>query len=82
MLKIFILFFFLSASAFLDRIQIQVQLWMITSPIEMESEHFPGMATVIVKNGEIVWLQCYGFADIENEIQVTDSTRVFIGIHV
>ena len=43
----------------------------------MESEH-PGMATVIVKNGEIVWLQCYGFADIENEIQVTDSTQFLL----
>ena len=45
---------------------------------EMESEHFPGMATVIVKNGEIVWLQCYGFADIENGIPVTDSTQFLL----
>ena len=45
---------------------------------EMEAEHFPGVATVIVKNGEIVWLQCYGFADIENGITVTDSTQFLL----
>ena len=45
---------------------------------EMDSEHFPGVATVIVKNGEIVWLQCYGFADIENGITVTDSTQFLL----
>ena len=45
---------------------------------EMQAEHFPGVATVIVKNGEIVWLQCYGFADIENAITVTDSTQFLL----
>ena len=45
---------------------------------EMEAEHFPGVATVIVKNGEIVWLKCYGFADIENGITVTDSTQFLL----
>ena len=45
---------------------------------EMEAEHFPGVATVIVKNGEIVWLKCYGFADIENGIPVTDSTQFLL----
>ena len=45
---------------------------------EMQAEHFPGVATVIVKNGEIVWLKCYGFADIENGIPVTDSTQFLL----
>lgn len=45
---------------------------------EMEAEHFPGVATVIVKNGAIVWLECYGFADIENGITVTDSTQFLL----
>ncbi|MDC1203060.1 beta-lactamase family protein [Crocinitomicaceae bacterium] len=45
---------------------------------EMQAEHFPGVASVIVKNGEIVWLQCYGFADIENGITVTDSTQFLL----
>ena len=45
---------------------------------EMESEHFPGVATVIVKNGEIVWLECYGFADVENGIPVTHSTQFLL----
>ena len=41
---------------------------------EMDLERFPGVATVIVKDGEIVWLKSYGFADIENNIPVKDST--------
>tara|TARA_B100000900_G_scaffold129269_1_gene109309 strand:- start:678 stop:959 length:282 start_codon:yes stop_codon:yes gene_type:complete len=41
---------------------------------EMQEEHFPGTATVIVKDGEIVWIQSYGFADIDNGILVSDST--------
>ena len=45
---------------------------------EMQSEHFPGTATVIVKNGQIVWLQSYGFADIENGIPISDSTQFLL----
>ena len=43
---------------------------------EMEESHFPGTTTVIVKDGEIVWIQSYGFADIENNIPVSDSTQI------
>ena len=45
---------------------------------EMEEEHFPGTTTVIVKDGEIVWIQSYGFADIENGIPVSDSTQFLL----
>ena len=31
---------------------------------EMSARHFPGAATIIVKNGEIVWVESYGYADI------------------
>lgn len=41
---------------------------------EMELERLPGVATVIVKDGQIVWLQSYGLADVENNVPVTDST--------
>lgn len=41
---------------------------------EMTNERFPGVATVIVKNGEIVWLETYGFADVANNIPVEDTT--------
>ena len=41
---------------------------------EMELERFPAVSTVIVKNGKIVWLESYGYADIENGIPVTDNT--------
>ena len=45
---------------------------------EMEEEHFPGTTTVIVKDGKIVWIQSYGFADIENGILVSDSTQFLL----
>jgi CubicO group peptidase (beta-lactamase class C family) len=41
---------------------------------EMNFERLPGVSTVIVKEDKIVWIQSYGFADIENEITVKDST--------
>lgn len=41
---------------------------------EMDTEHSPGMSTLIVKGGEIVWLESYGWADIQNSIPVADST--------
>lgn len=41
---------------------------------EMEIENAPGMSTLIVKGGEIVWVESYGWADIESGIAVEDST--------
>lgn len=41
---------------------------------EMGIEHFPGIATVIVKDGQIVWLESYGWADFETNTPVTGET--------
>lgn len=41
---------------------------------EMNTERFPGVSTVIVKDNKIVWIKSYGFADIENLIPVRDTT--------
>lgn len=41
---------------------------------EMNSEKIPGMSTLIVKNGEIVWKQSYGFADVANNTPVNDDS--------
>lgn len=41
---------------------------------EMNTENTPGMATLIVKDGEIVWMNSYGFADVGGSIPVSDST--------
>lgn len=41
---------------------------------EMEIEHLPGLSSIIVKDGEIIWLESYGFADIENSTNVEDTT--------
>ena len=41
---------------------------------EMTLENIPGATTLIVKDGEIVWVESYGFADIENSINVEDTT--------
>ena len=45
---------------------------------EMETRNFPSVSTVIVKDGKIVWLESYGYADIENGIAVTDSTNFLL----
>ena len=41
---------------------------------EMNTRHFPGASTIIVKNGEIVWLESYGYADVANSLPVEDTT--------
>ena len=41
---------------------------------EMQTENAPGMATLIVKGGEIVWVESYGWADVQNAVPVEDST--------
>jgi len=41
---------------------------------EMAAEQAPGMSTLIVKDGEIVWIESYGWADVGNNIPVSDST--------
>lgn len=41
---------------------------------EMAAEHAAGMSTLIVKDGEVVWVNSYGFSDVENNVSATDST--------
>ena len=41
---------------------------------EMDYENLPGMSTLIVNGGEIVWVESYGMADIENDVPVSDNT--------
>ena len=40
----------------------------------MGTRHFPGVSTIIVKNGEIVWVESYGYADVDNSVPVEDTT--------
>jgi CubicO group peptidase (beta-lactamase class C family) len=41
---------------------------------KMNQYHIPGLAASIVKDGEVYWTGAFGFANIENSIEVTDST--------
>ncbi len=41
---------------------------------EMMDKNLPGLSTVIVKNGKIVWVESYGYADVENLVTVENST--------
>lgn len=41
---------------------------------EMNIERFPGASTIIIKDGKIVWVESYGFADVENMVPVQDTT--------
>lgn len=40
----------------------------------MITHHLPGVSACAVKNGEIIWTGAYGYADISQNIEVTDST--------
>lgn len=41
---------------------------------EMDLEDLPGLAACVVKDGEVVWMKSFGWANIENQVPVTDST--------
>jgi len=41
---------------------------------EMEFEHIPSVSACIVKDGEIVWMQSFGFADVQNNVAATPQT--------
>ena len=41
---------------------------------EMMAERLPGLSTVMVKGGEIVWVESYGMANFETNTLVSDST--------
>lgn len=41
---------------------------------EMDNEQLPGLSAVIVKEDKIVWMNSYGFADIENMIPAADTS--------
>jgi len=41
---------------------------------EMELERFPGVSAVIVKDGQVVFIESYGQADLEQSIPVENST--------
>ncbi len=38
----------------------------------------PGCAIVVVKDGKKVYQNCFGLANIENEVKITDSTEFFL----
>ncbi len=40
----------------------------------MSTTNVPGLSACIVRDGEIIWKGAYGYADIANNIEVTDST--------
>jgi CubicO group peptidase (beta-lactamase class C family) len=58
----------------------------ITSAVD--TYHIPGAAVCVVKDGAVVWSHSYGYADVELEVPVTDSTvfmlasvsKTFVGI--
>ena len=44
---------------------------------KMAENHIPGVATLALKDGQIVWNQCYGYAVLEDSIPVADSTLFY-----
>jgi CubicO group peptidase (beta-lactamase class C family) len=40
----------------------------------MDTFHIPGLSACIVRDGQIIWKGAYGYANINNNVEVTDST--------
>jgi CubicO group peptidase (beta-lactamase class C family) len=45
---------------------------------KMTENHIPGVATIALKDGQIVWDQCYGYAVLEDSTPVADSTLFYL----
>ena len=45
----------------------------------MTKQKIPGWSVTVAVNGEIVWSEGFGFADLENQVRVTPNTRFRIG---
>ena len=41
---------------------------------EMDERHIPGLAVMVVREGQTIWTGCFGLADLENAIPVTGQT--------
>lgn len=48
--------------------------WARAVRAEMERRQIPGLAATVVREGQIVWTACYGKADLENDVSVTEQT--------
>jgi len=44
----------------------------------MNARHLPGVSTLIVKGGEIVWMETYGYANTDLGTPFTDTTSLMI----
>ena len=42
--------------------------------VHMDTAHIPGLATWCLKDGQVIWQQSYGYANLEDSIEVTDTT--------
>ncbi|UCE18970.1 MAG: serine hydrolase [Gemmatimonadota bacterium] len=47
--------------------------------VTMDEYHIPGMAACVVKDGRIVWNRAYGYAHVENNVEVSDATLFMLG---
>ncbi len=45
----------------------------------MAANHAPGISAAIVENGELVWSEGFGFADLENSVPATSRTLYRLG---
>ena len=45
---------------------------------QISQNHIPGLASCIVKNNQIIWNRCYGYANIEKSLMVNDSTSFLL----
>jgi CubicO group peptidase (beta-lactamase class C family) len=56
----------------------------------MNEEHLPGVSTVIIRDGEIVWIKSYGYANTDFAAPYNDTTsqmiasvsKVFTGLSI
>ncbi|MBP8081264.1 MAG: beta-lactamase family protein [Arenimonas sp.] len=46
---------------------------------QLQRQHFPGLALVVIRDGRVLKMEAYGFSDIERQVPVTADTVFEIG---
>ena len=47
--------------------------------LAMETEHYPGLSVAVSVDGEVIWSEAFGYADIENQVPMTTDSKFRIG---
>lgn len=75
---ILLLNFSLSLNAQPNRTQIILHARKFADSL-MKDQHIPGLSVAVALNGDVIWKEAFGYADLDNQVKVTIDSRFRVG---